>query len=175
LMKSVSDVDEFVHLLQDDRADEDMIRLFSANYYGNPIQVDLFHKHYEGSANNKYATWDEMKIANEALLFNVIEKENLIGHVQINRRNNIDHTANIAFVYISKEKRLLGGYGEAMMRQTCKLAADELAMKELKLFVFPENTTAIKCYERVGFSFVEMIDYENQFFKCKFMLMVKKL
>jgi RimJ/RimL family protein N-acetyltransferase len=60
------------------------------------------------------------------------------------------HFAAVSRVIVSLHRRGRG-IGEAMMRQVCWIAFEEMNPHRLELYVFDFNRSAIACYEKVGF------------------------
>ena len=73
-----------------------------------------------------------------------------IGHVELGAINQAHRSARIGRVFVAPEFRGRG-YGTRLMREVLELAFDRLHLHRVDLSVFTFNSSAIACYERVGF------------------------
>ena len=64
--------------------------------------------------------------------------------------NSENKEGMLKFVMISPDKRGKG-YGRKMIEDAVEYAFENTAAKSIQLNVFTENTSAVKCYESVGF------------------------
>lgn len=87
------------------------------------------------------------------LIYKVIYKETgtTIGHISLGDIDKKNMSARVGKVLIG-DKNMRGlGIGETMVKETLKIAFEELKLHRVSLSVFDFNHSAISCYERVGF------------------------
>ena len=82
-------------------------------------------------------------------LFKVVdEQEKTIGHAEIHLTENSCYLARI----VIGEPQLRGrGLGKLIVRELLEYAFINLGQPKVELTVFDWNTSAIKCYEKLGF------------------------
>ncbi|MEO6397848.1 MAG: GNAT family protein [Tepidiformaceae bacterium] len=55
-------------------------------------------------------------------------------------------------IALGDKRRWQGGYGADAMRVVCRFGFEMMNLNRIHLEVFPENESAIRCYQRVGFT-----------------------
>lgn len=90
--------------------------------------------------------------SSDYLPFKVVDVESnvIVGHCQFMRINHETSSASIGRLLINPVSRGRG-YGSQMIQEMINYAKSELKVKDLLLRVFDFNTSAIKCYEKMGF------------------------
>ena len=85
-------------------------------------------------------------------VFKVIhpEKEEVIGHAEIHHSD--EHHARLCRILIGNKNYRGQGLGEALVRQLADHAFNELHVSTIDLNVYDWNTSAIACFETVGFT-----------------------
>ena len=73
-----------------------------------------------------------------------------IGHVELGAINHTHRSARIGRVFVAPEHRGRG-YGAQLMQEVLEIAFGRLHLHRVDLSVFTFNSSAIACYERVGF------------------------
>jgi RimJ/RimL family protein N-acetyltransferase len=73
-----------------------------------------------------------------------------IGHVELGAINHAHRSARIGRVFIAPEQRGRG-YGTRLMQEVLEIAFGRLHLHRVDLSVFTFNSSAIACYEKVGF------------------------
>lgn len=76
-----------------------------------------------------------------------------IGYGELNPMHKETHHLWLGHVMIRPDQRGRGA-GQALVRALVKCAFNQLFATRVSLIVFPDNTTAVRCYRRVGFSIV---------------------
>lgn len=74
-----------------------------------------------------------------------------IGHIELNNIDLINKSARICRVLVGDVNSKGKGYGKEIVRSIIKIGFEELNLHRIDLGVFDFNTSAIKCYESVGF------------------------
>jgi len=95
--------------------------------------------------------------------FKVIKSETceVIGHAEIYHSKN--KVAKLCRILIG-DKNLRGqGIGEEIVKELVEFAFNELSALSIELNVYDWNTSAIKCYEKVGFVVDQSKTKANQF------------
>ncbi|HDR6311260.1 TPA: GNAT family N-acetyltransferase [Bacillus cereus] len=96
----------------------------------------------------------EKYIASEnTLAFKVIDEESkkVIGHISLEQIDNINKSARIGKVLVGDKKMRGRSIGKHMMRAVLQIAFEELKLHRVTLGVYDFNTSAISCYEKIGF------------------------
>ncbi|MBU5265655.1 GNAT family N-acetyltransferase [Virgibacillus proomii] len=87
------------------------------------------------------------------LIYSVIDKEtgNVIGHISLGNIDRNNKSARVGKVLVGDKNARGKGIGVQMMTEILKIAFDKLELHRVSLGVFDFNTSAIACYEKVGF------------------------
>lgn len=87
------------------------------------------------------------------LAFKVIDEESkeVIGHISLGQIDNINKSARIGKVLVGDTKMRGRSIGEHMMKAVLHIAFEELKLHRVTLGVYDFNTSAISCYEKIGF------------------------
>ncbi|EJS76541.1 hypothetical protein ICY_02411 [Bacillus cereus BAG2X1-3] len=111
---------------------------WSGNAFTYPLDEQQLEKYIE-SAN--------------ALAFKVIddETEEVIGHISLGQIDNINKSARIGKVLVGDTKMRGRSIGKYMMKAVLHIAFEELKLHRVTLGVYDFNTSAISCYEKIGF------------------------
>ncbi|WP_079528755.1 GNAT family N-acetyltransferase [Halobacillus hunanensis] len=73
-----------------------------------------------------------------------------IGHIALRNIDRTNRSARIGKVIVGDEVRGKG-FGEMMIKETLKVAFNQLKLHKVSLGVFDFNHSAIRCYEKAGF------------------------
>ncbi|MBU5337207.1 GNAT family N-acetyltransferase [Intestinibacter bartlettii] len=120
--------------------DEEKFQMWSAGEYKYPLDEKQLQKHREKFEENENA-W----------LFSMLNDEGrLVGHVAIKNADYKLDSAYIGFIVVDPEQRGKG-YGKGLVNLITKYIFDILNINKVTLYVYAQNTGAIKCYESVGF------------------------
>ncbi len=87
------------------------------------------------------------------LAFKVIDEESkeVIGHISLGQIDNINRSARIGKVLVGDMKMRGRSIGKHMMKAVLHIAFEELKLHRVTLGVYDFNTSAISCYEKIGF------------------------
>ncbi len=87
------------------------------------------------------------------LAFKVIDEETkeVIGHISLGQIDNINKSARIGKVLVGDTRMRGRSIGKNMMKAVLHIAFDELKLHRVTLGVYDFNTSAISCYEKIGF------------------------
>lgn len=87
------------------------------------------------------------------LAFKVIDEETkeVIGHISLGQIDNINKSARIGKVPVGDTRMRGRSIGKHMMKAVLHIAFDELKLHRVTLGVYDFNTSAISCYEKIGF------------------------
>lgn len=87
------------------------------------------------------------------LAFKVIDEETkeVIGHISLGQIDNINKSARIGKVLVGDTRMRGRSIGKQMMKAVLHIAFDELKLHRVTLGVYDFNTSAISCYEKIGF------------------------
>jgi RimJ/RimL family protein N-acetyltransferase len=83
-------------------------------------------------------------------IWRAVEAGEVVGHVELNAIERTHRSATLSRVLVGPAFRRRG-VGEVMVRRVLAAAFDELRLHRVDLFVFDSNTSAIACYEKLGF------------------------
>ncbi|OUB68194.1 GNAT family N-acetyltransferase [Bacillus thuringiensis] len=117
---------------------EEFLIQWSGNAFTFPLDEQQLEKYIE-SANT--------------LAFKVVDEEtsNVIGHISLGQIDNINKSARIGKVLVGNTKMRGRSIGKHMMKAVLHIAFDELKLHRVTLGVYDFNTSAISCYEKIGF------------------------
>ncbi|MDM5375617.1 GNAT family protein [Bacillus bombysepticus] len=87
------------------------------------------------------------------LAFKVVDEETseVIGHISLGQIDNINKSARIGKVLVGNTKMRGRSIGKYMMKAVLHIAFDELKLHRVTLGVYDFNSSAISCYEKIGF------------------------
>ncbi|PDZ48490.1 GNAT family N-acetyltransferase [Bacillus sp. AFS094611] len=87
------------------------------------------------------------------LVFKVIDEESkkVVGHISLGQIDNINKSARIGKVLVGDTKMRGRSIGKHMMKAVLQIAFEELKLHRVTLGVYDFNTSAISCYEKIGF------------------------
>ncbi|OJE02740.1 aminoglycoside adenylyltransferase [Bacillus cereus] len=117
---------------------EEFLIQWSGNAFTFPLDEQQLEKYIE-SANT--------------LAFKVVDEEtsNVIVHISLGKIDNINKSARIGKVLVGNTKMRGRSIGKHMMKAVLHIAFDELKLHRVTLGVYDFNTSAISCYEKIGF------------------------
>ncbi|WP_242283940.1 GNAT family N-acetyltransferase [Bacillus cereus] len=117
---------------------EEFLIQWSGNAFTFPLDEQQLEKYIE-SANT--------------LAFKVVDEEtsDVIGHISLGQIDNINKSARIGKVLVGNKKMRGRSIGKHMMKAVLHIAFDELKLHRVTLGVYDFNTSAISCYEKIGF------------------------
>jgi len=117
---------------------EEFLIQWSGNAFTFPLDEQQLEKYIE-SANT--------------LAFKVVDEEtsDVIGHISLGQIDNINKSARIGKVLVGNTKMRGRSIGKHMMKAVLHIAFDELKLHRVTLGVYDFNTSAISCYEKIGF------------------------
>ncbi|MEK4896582.1 MULTISPECIES: GNAT family N-acetyltransferase [Bacillus] len=117
---------------------EEFLIQWSGNAFTFPLDEQQLEKYIE-SANT--------------LAFKVVDEEtsDVIGHISLGQIDNINKSARIGKVLVGNTKMRGRSIGKHMMKAVLHIAFDELKLHRVTLGVYAFNTSAISCYEKIGF------------------------
>ena len=92
-------------------------------------------------------------VDSDTYIFKVVDvdSEQTLGHISINKIDQKNKSARIGKVLVGNKNFRGQGIGEAMMKEILKISFGKLQLHRVDLGVFDFNTSAIRCYEKVGF------------------------
>ncbi|CGG02531.1 GNAT family N-acetyltransferase [Bacillus sp. N447-1] len=117
---------------------EEFLIQWSGNAFTFPLDEQQLEKYIE-SANT--------------LAFKVVDEEtsDVIGYISLGQIDNINKSARIGKVLVGNTKMRGRSIGKHMMKAVLHIAFDELKLHRVTLGVYDFNTSAISCYEKIGF------------------------
>ncbi|MHA7105182.1 GNAT family N-acetyltransferase [Bacillus sp. C-3-6] len=117
---------------------EEFLIQWSGNAFTFPLDEQQLEKYIE-SANT--------------LAFKVVDEEtsDVIGHISLGQIDNINKSARIGKVLVGNTKMRGRSIGKHIMKAVLHIAFDELKLHRVTLGVYDFNTSAISCYEKIGF------------------------
>lgn len=90
----------------------------------------------------------------DKLIYRVVDSEtgDTIGHITLGAIDRYNRSARIGKVLIGGSSARGKGIGVQMITEALRIGFDELGLHRISLGVFDFNQSAIKCYERAGFT-----------------------
>jgi RimJ/RimL family protein N-acetyltransferase len=117
---------------------------------------EAFGEDYEQALERPYQAWEEQVRQSqgdgERVIFVAVQEGELVGMAGVTRSTfrKTQHSASIWGVYVRPEQRGQG-IGQALV-EACVAWARDKRIGILKLGVITANPSAIRCYQRCGFS-----------------------
>ncbi|WP_448163261.1 GNAT family N-acetyltransferase [Bacillus mobilis] len=117
---------------------EEFLIQWSGNAFAYPLNEQQLENYIESS---------------NTLAFKVIDEESkkVIGHISLGQIDNINKSARIGKVLVGDTKMRGRSIGKHMMKAILQVAFEELKLHRVTLGVYDFNTSAISCYEKIGF------------------------
>lgn len=103
----------------------------------------------EPVSEEKERKWVREKLDEKAVLFSMIEKNGgaFIGNIELMDFTETEAELGIAITAAKQDR----GYGTEAIRAVTGYAFDELGLKRVFLKVYPDNSRAIRVYEKCGY------------------------
>ncbi|MHA4150041.1 GNAT family N-acetyltransferase [Bacillus cereus] len=117
---------------------EEFLIQWSGNAFTFPLDEQQLEKYIESA--NTFA----FKVVDE-------ETSDVIGHISLGQIDNINKSARIGKVLVGNTKMRGRSIGKHMMKEVLHIAFDKLKLHRVTLGVYDFNTSAISCYEKIGF------------------------
>ncbi|MDX9694168.1 MAG: GNAT family protein [Bacteroidales bacterium] len=91
---------------------------------------------------------------NNRKIYKVINQitDKVIGHGEINRIDKRNRNARLCRILIADKNDRNKGFGEMIINELLQMGFKELKLHRIDLGVFEFNKSAIKCYEKCGFT-----------------------
>lgn len=117
---------------------EEFLIQWSGNAFTYPLNEQQLENYIESS---------------NTLAFKVIDEESkkVVGHISLGQIDNINKSARIGKVLVGDTKMRGRSIGKHMMKAVLQVAFEELKLHRVTLGVYDFNTSAILCYEKIGF------------------------
>ncbi|OTY23189.1 GNAT family N-acetyltransferase [Bacillus thuringiensis serovar rongseni] len=117
---------------------EEFLIQWSGNVFTFPLDEQQLEKYIEST---------------NTLAFKVVDEEtsDVIGHISLGEIDNINKSARIGKVLVGNTKMRGRSIGKHMMKAVLHIAFEELKLHRVTLCVYDFNTSAISCYEKIGF------------------------
>lgn len=117
---------------------EEFLIQWSGNAFTYPLNEQQLEKYIE-SAN--------------ILAFKVVDGKtsDVIGHISLGQIDNKNKSARVGKVLVGDAKMRGCSIGKHMMKAVLHIAFEELKLHRVTLGVYDFNTSAISCYEKIGF------------------------
>ncbi|MFJ8353892.1 GNAT family N-acetyltransferase [Bacillus paramycoides] len=116
---------------------------WSGNAFTYPLNEQQLERYIE-SANCENANTFAFKVIDE-------ETKNVIGHISLGQIDNVNKSARIGKVLVGDTNMRGRSIGKKMLKAVLYIAFNELKLHRVTLGVFDFNTSAITCYEKIGF------------------------
>ncbi len=92
-----------------------------------------------------------------------VAEEEVVGHIELMAVDYDKRTARLGRVLIGPNEIRSKGYGKQMINAALKFGFEELNLNETDLGVFDFNTSAIRCYQKIGFQQYEIRQNASKF------------
>jgi len=122
---------------------ENFLIQWSGNAFTYPLDEQQLYSYIE-RANYENAN---------TLAFKVVEEETkkVIGHISLGQIDYVNKSARIGKVLVGDSNMRGNSIGKQMMKAILHIAFNELKLHRVTLGVFDFNSSAITCYEKIGF------------------------
>ena len=90
----------------------------------------------------------------DVLIYKVIHVESdcVVGHISLGSINRSEGSARITRVLIGNTNERGKGFCQGMIKAILHIAFDQMNLHRVSLGVYDFNTSAIRCYEKAGFT-----------------------
>ncbi|PQZ53255.1 GNAT family N-acetyltransferase [Bacillus sp. MYb209] len=123
---------------------EEFLIQWSGNAFTYPLDEQQLDSYIE-STNYENANTLAFKVVDE-------ETKKVIGHISLGQIDYINMSARIGKVLVGDTNMRGRSIGKQMMKAVLNIAFKELKLHRVTLGVFDFNTSAITCYEKIGFA-----------------------
>jgi diamine N-acetyltransferase len=120
----------------------------------NEREQVLFNAPYKPVHESQHQAWFEsIQKRSDMVIFGIrlVQDNKLIGSCQLHSIDNIHRSAELQ-IRIGNTSQRGRGYGFQAVRLLLKFAFDDLNLNRVYLHVFSTNATAIRLYEKAGFT-----------------------
>ncbi len=121
---------------------ESMVQ-WSGNTFTYPLNEEQLEKYIQGSEGENPRRKILKAVDSETGTY--------IGNITLEMKDPGTKKAAIACVLVGDTAYRNKGIGEIMVRETVKIAFQQLGLETITLNVYTFNKSAIRCYEKVGF------------------------
>jgi RimJ/RimL family protein N-acetyltransferase len=127
----------------------DELFIWSADAFTFPLDEIQLERHYQ----------DAQGPRSSRMLFTALDGQTRqpVGHIGLIRIDRAARKASLAFVLVDPGKRGRG-YGKGIVQAILQEGFSNLKLAKMDLFVFDYNTTAISCYQKLGFETEKVVD-----------------
>jgi len=101
----------------------------------------------------KHHLASETELQPDHLIYKAVHRQSgeTVGHGEIVALDRRNRSASMARILVGPPEMRGKGIGEQIVRALLRVAFQELSLHRVALHVFTFNTSAIRCYERIGF------------------------
>lgn len=128
--------------------DADFLQQWSGRGYHYPITEEAIKDRIEQSQGSSYR------------VYKIINQKEIIGTIELMNIDEVGKKATVGRFLLAPEYRGKG-YGTKVLEQFTKEIFSHTKLELLDLYVFKFNTSAIHCYEKVGFRMNQEIEHHN--------------
>ncbi len=119
----------------------------------NDRETVLLSSYYKPVSENEHRSWFEnIKLDKSVFIFGIflLKGNKLIGTCKLLNLNFIDRNGELQ-IRIGDRHNQSKGYGQQAIKLLVDFAFKDLNLTRIYLFVFDDNTRAIKAYQKIGF------------------------
>ncbi|MGW6193108.1 GNAT family N-acetyltransferase [Bacillus cereus] len=122
---------------------EEFLIQWSGNAFTYPLNEQQLDSYIES------ANYENVNI----LAFKAVDEETkkVIGHISLGQIDYVNKSARIGKVLVGDTNMRGHSIGKQMMKAVLSIAFNELKLHRVTLGVFDFNSSAISCYENIGF------------------------
>jgi RimJ/RimL family protein N-acetyltransferase len=107
--------------------------------------------------------------ASDVFIYKAIDTESgeTVGHISLGSISEKNQSARISRVLLGNTCAKSKGYCSSMIQEVLRIGSEEMRLHRISLGVYTTNHSAIRCYERCGFtkeSFSrDVLRYDNEY------------
>lgn len=130
------------------KVDESLVNAYLTMVNDPEVQNKISHKMKVYTLEGELE-WIKTKLAKNALIFSMIEKDTnkFVGNIEIMHINDNIGELGISITPAMQDKH----YGTESIKRLLEYAYNEIGLDGMDLNVYSTNPRAIHCYEKVGF------------------------
>lgn len=142
--------DDFKKLLEwnKDKSAEFLLQ-WAGPFYEYPLTEDQLERYFDNYIIKEKETLFVYKIIN-------LKTNEMIGTIELDVKDTVNKIGRVARFLIGEEDCRGKGVGGKALSEVVKIGFETLKLNKITLGVFDFNTSAIRCYESVGFKIEEL-------------------
>ncbi len=134
----------------EDKSADDLLQ-WSGPLYEYPLTLSQVEKYFSDMVNKEVV---------EAYLYKIVNSNTgeIVGTMELRNIDVENKVARVCRFLIGEEKERGKGIGEKALKEALRIGFEDKDYEKITLGVFDFNKSAIRCYEKVGFTIGKLIE-----------------